>query len=318
MLKADVVIPCFNEEKVLSEFWSELEKVLISLEFEWTIIFVDDGSSDNTKNIVQSFKARNNILRIVCINLSKNLGHMLALREGLKVSQGDVTISLDCDLQDPPTFISDLVQEYLRIPTEVDCIVGQRKNRSVDSFAKRQTAKIYYWLAKKYISPNMVPDAADFRLLTCSFRKQLLNYIGPYPIYRVLIPLSTNKFKVLNYTRNSRSSGSSKYSITKMFQLAGLSFFYFSSLPIKILNYLVYLSMLFNLGIFFYILFARYKNLTVPGWSSTVFVLTFSMFLLIIFINIFGRYTYHNFLSSQGLPLSVVSSKSEEIYIEKH
>jgi glycosyltransferase involved in cell wall biosynthesis len=318
MLKADIVVPCFNEEKVLGEFYSELEKVLLTLKFDWTIIFVNDGSTDNTKNVIGSFRTNKNIREIVHLNLSKNLGHMLALREGLKVSKGVFTISLDCDLQDPPIFISDLVNEYLSNPTDVDCIVGQRKDRRVDSFVKRQTAKIYYWLARKYISPNMVSHAADYRLITCNFRKQLLNYTGPYPIYRVLIPLSTDKLKVLNYSRNSRFSGSSKYSIKKMFQLAGLSFFYFSSLPLKILNYLVYFSVFFNMGIFFYILSAKYYNLTVPGWSSTVLVLSMSMLLLIIFVNIFGRYTYHNFLSSQGLPLFIISDKAEEVDIEKH
>ena len=310
MLKADIVVPCFNEEKVLKEFYRELSKVLFTLELEWTIIFVNDGSTDNSQFVINSLVPEKNISEIKLLNLSKNLGHMIALREGLKLGKGVFTISLDCDLQDPPEFISKLVQEYMKSDNCIDCIIGKRENRVVDSFTKKHTAKAYYWLARKFISSNIVQDAADYRLITSNFRSQLLNYIGPYPIYRVLIPLSTNKLKVLNYTRNFRHAGKSKYNYKKMFQLASLSFFYFSRLPLNILNALVFFSISFNVFIFCYILYANYFAITVPGWSSNVFILSLSMLLVIIFINIFGKYTYHNFLTSQGLPL--ISVKEEE------
>lgn len=310
MLKADIVVPCFNEEKVLKEFYKELSKVLFTLELEWTIIFVNDGSTDNSQFVINSLVPKKNISEIKLLNLSKNLGHMIALREGLKLSRGIFTISLDCDLQDPPEFISKLVQEYMQSDNCVDCIIGKRENRAVDSFTKKQTAKAYYWLARKFISSNIVQDAADYRLITSNFRNQLLNYIGPYPIYRVLVPLSTDRLKVLNYTRNFRHAGKSKYNYKKMFQLASLSFFYFSRLPLNILNTLVFFSISFNVFIFCYILYANYFAITVPGWSSNVFILSLSMLLVIIFINIFGKYTYHNFLTSQGLPL--ISVKEEE------
>jgi dolichol-phosphate mannosyltransferase len=232
---------------------------------------------------------------------------MIALREGYKLSKGEFTISLDCDLQDPPDFINELVQEYLVNSNNFDCIIGRRENRKVDSFVKKQTAKAYYWLARKFISSNIVQDAADYRLITNNFRNQLLNYIGPFPIYRVIVPLSTNRIKVLNYTRNVRFAGKSNYNYKKMFQLASLSFFYFSRLPLNILNALVIFSILFNLFILYYILYAYYFEMTVAGWSSNVFILSLSMLLVIVFINIFGKYTYHNFLTSQGLPLVTVS-----------
>jgi dolichol-phosphate mannosyltransferase len=243
---------------------------------------------------------------------------MIALREGLRNCSGDFTISLDCDLQDPPNFIAELVREYLRNPKIYDCVAGQRNNRESDNLFKRETARIYYWLAKRFISPNIIPNAADFRLITKNFRDELLKYAGSYPIYRILIPLSTNNIKVLNYVRDVRRHGESHYSFRRMVQLASLSFFYFSNLPMVLLNYLVYFSTLFNLSVIVFIFQARFFQSTVPGWSSTVLILSMSMLLIITLINIFGRYTYSNFLRSQGLPLIVTHIESRKDSNERY
>lgn len=307
----DVIVPCFNEESVLPQFFLELCEAVAMCHVECTVIFINDGSTDQTESIINSFIPVKNIKRIKQIVLSKNQGHMIALREGLKECDSDFSVSLDCDLQDPPIFIKELVENYLSNLENIDCVVGQRIERSLDSIFKRATATLYYWLVSYFISPKIVPHAADFRLVSRNLRNTLLSYSGKYPIYRILIPLTTEKINILNFSRRERYSGQTNYTFRKMINLAFLTFFYFSNFPLKILGLFFWFFLSTNIILSITVLSAFINSNVVPGWTSSIlFQLYFITFFFFCF-SIVARYSYELLLAAQGLPLvlSKVSSK---------
>ena len=281
-----VIVPCYNEEEILEFSMSILIKELNYFDNSWEIILVNDGSTDNTKNICLAFKEIN--FRIRVLNLSRNFGHMAALTAGLKEAKGSVIVTIDADLQDPPSKIKEMYKIWQE--TKCDYVQGVRIDRSSDSFFKRNSAKLFYSFAKRIIGIPIVMNAGDFRLISRDVQSALNNLSESNKIYRFLIPWLGFKPEFIPYEREKRIAGITKYPISKMFNLALDSVLSFSSKPLRLLSHLSFLmmSIMFCLALLFMLL--HFITDTIPGWSSLIFIILASNAAMMGGISIIGEY----------------------------
>ena len=205
------VIPCFNEEESIEDTALKLSELT-----DAKILFVNDCSTDNTKKILQKICSKNNYIEF--INTEKNVGQQKAILHGLSYvyNKCDFAITLDCDLQDDISAISEMIKEYY---DGAEVVYGVRKNRNTDSTAKRITAEFYYFILKM-LDKTTIKNHGDFRLMNNNAIGDTLKYSGKYPYLRGLIPKLGFKGKIIYYNRQSRKKGKSKYTILKMMKLS--------------------------------------------------------------------------------------------------
>jgi glycosyltransferase involved in cell wall biosynthesis len=220
-----VVIPAYNEQGVLQisipRIITCLNEILEigSKKQEFEIVIVNDGSTDETEAEVLSLKSKLRGIRL--IRLTVNAGHMRALEVGLSEARGSYILSLDADLQDPPEYIPKLY-ELIRT-SESECVQTFRFDRTSDTFMKKATASAFYWLFRKTAGAEIVPHAADYRILTSKARDKILNSNKKDKVFRFLIPILGIATKTLPIHRDKRVSGASKYHLKDMAKLATYS-----------------------------------------------------------------------------------------------
>lgn len=240
-----IVVPCYNEEEVLPESSKELKSILEKLIEEdkisskSKILFVNDGSKDKTWQLIEELHNESEYFTGVC--LSRNRGHQNAVLAGMSVASdyADMIITIDADLQDDPVCISQMVEKYHE---GFEVVSGVRNDRKSDTFFKRVTAQAYYKIMK-WMGVDLIYNSADCRLLSKRATKALMEYKEVNLFLRGLVPLIGYKSTSVEYQRNERKAGESKYGIKQMLHLAGQGITSFSLKPIKFIR---------NLGLFFF------------------------------------------------------------------
>ena len=240
-----IVVPCYNEEEVLPESSKELKSILEKLIEEdkisskSKILFVNDGSKDKTWQLIEELHNESKYFTGIC--LSRNRGHQNAVLAGMSVASdyADMIITIDADLQDDPVCISQMVEKYHE---GFEVVSGVRNDRKSDTFFKRVTAQAYYKIMK-WMGVDLIYNSADCRLLSKRATKALMDYKEVNLFLRGLVPLIGYKSTTVEYQRNERKAGESKYGIKQMLHLAGQGITSFSLKPIKFIR---------NLGLFFF------------------------------------------------------------------
>lgn len=240
-----IVVPCYNEEEVLPESSKELKSILEKLIEEdkvsskSKILFVNDGSKDKTWQLIEELHNESEYFTGIC--LSRNRGHQNAVLAGMSVASdyADMIITIDADLQDDPVCISQMVEKYHE---GFEVVSGVRNDRKSDTFFKRVTAQAYYKIMK-WMGVDLIYNSADCRLLSKRATKALMEYKEVNLFLRGLVPLIGYKSTTVEYQRNERKAGESKYGIKQMLHLAGQGITSFSLKPIKFIR---------NLGLFFF------------------------------------------------------------------
>ena len=217
------VLPTFNEEQVISLTLSKVNLVLSELHKKkmfksFEILVVDDGSTDNTADLVRKLADELNNSAIKVISLSNNQGQMKALEVGLIHAEGDCVFTLDADLQDPPELMEEMLKIY--IETGVPCVQAVRQNREFDSDIKRVSANFFYKLVKVICNTNVIEQAADFRLLAKKEAKILATYPARNKAFRILIPVLGIPTTTIEFDRPKRAAGKSKYKLTNQILFA--------------------------------------------------------------------------------------------------
>jgi polyisoprenyl-phosphate glycosyltransferase len=279
-----VVTPVYNEEAGIIHFLEQLRESLDALAEPYEVIAVDDGSRDQTHNLLTSFDWKE--LRV--ITLPVNLGHQAALDAGLRASKGEWVLTMDSDGQHPPEAIG----EFLTTAKEqnVSVVYGVRGQRKEDSLAKRLTAKLYYKLMRTLTDVDIKDSAADFRLL----RRDVVDMICSLPpgakVFRLLIPSLSLPSSSLEFSANQREFGSSKYTLKKMIALLVSSTVSFSTKPLWIS---IQLGLLFGLlailGLV-YTLYTFFTGQTVQGWASTSFLMLSMFSINFLVLGVIGLY----------------------------
>ena len=225
-----VVIPCFNEEPVLSATHERLSRAVSAIEgFEYELIFVDDGSRDATFRLLTEIQTHDSHVRV--LRLSRNFGHQIAVTAGLEAAAGEVIVVIDADLQDPPEVISEMVSLW-REGNHV--VYGSRITRAGESSFKLLTAKAFYRIINRFSETQMPVDTGDFRLMDRSVVDVLLAMPERGRFLRGMVSWVGFRQVPLPYKREARPAGRTKYSLFKMIQFAMDGILSFSVLPLRL------------------------------------------------------------------------------------
>ena len=288
-MNLSIIIPCYNEEEVLPLILKRLN----TLSIDWTsrddfteieFIFVDDGSQDRTYDLLTETSKADQ--RVKVVRFSRNFGHQVALLAGYELAQGDVIVSLDADLQDPPELIGSML---VKIKEGFDVVYAVRKTRGSDSLFKRKTADIFYWLMKKF-GANIVPNHADFRMVTRRALNAFLKFHENNLFIRATFPIVGFSSCVVYYDRPERLAGETKYHFLKMLEFAIDGLTSFSVVPLRICSVTGLFVSLIALIMLIWSLIANIFGLTVPGWTSTVAPLYFLGGIQLLFLGVVGEY----------------------------
>jgi dolichol-phosphate mannosyltransferase len=296
-----VVVPVYNEMESIQFFWDELTSVLRTMSVTYEIIFVNDGSTDASLEILKTFTGHN--VRIV--NLLVNSGHMAALDAGYRATTADWIVTLDSDLQHPPSQIPNLYS--LAKESNVDIVYAVRYSRTEDSWRKRVSAGLYYKFIRKISGVEVVSHAADFRIISRRVN-QVIRQIPPGShVFRILFPMYKFSYATLSYTASERIFGKSKYDLRRMLSLAILSVISSSLRPLTLS---IYLGLIFSglsvLGLI-YSIFTYFNGDTSTGWASIVSTLFLMFGILFLVLGIISAYLGMVWRKTSGIPEYFVS-----------
>ena len=291
-----IVVPVFNEELGIKEFAQELRNHLDSLEIDYEVIFINDGSKDSTQQIIDQIiwpQLRSYEFRF-------NSGHMSALEAGLKKSKGEKIITMDSDLQHPPSYI----KEFLKVQnqTSADVVYGIRDSRKEDNFFKRFTASIYYFLMKKLSGINIRANAADYRLIVKEVRDVLISLDEQEKIFRLLIPSLNFREAELPFVADKRKYGKTKYGIKNMSLLAISSVLSFSTKPLRWAIWIGLWAVLISILWIIYIFIAQISGWVIQGWTSLIAAVVLFAGVQLLILGIVGQYIGQIYVTQQRRP----------------
>lgn len=306
-----IVVPCYNEEEVLTESSKQLDQILIDLiekqqiSSKSKLLFVNDGSVDDTWKIIKELQKKP---EFEGISFSRNFGHQNALLAGMTVANeySDIIITIDADLQDDVACISEMVEKYKE---GNDIVYAVRNDRKSDTIFKRKTAQFFYWMMKK-MGVDLVPNHSDYRLLSKRTVSTLLQYHEENLFLRAIVPTLGYKSDKVYYKRKKRFAGTSHYPLRKMINFAVDGITSFTISPIRIIMYLGLLIMLLS-GIGLCILVGTYFYLhTVSGWTSIMVSIFFFSGFQIVTVCMVGTYVGKTYIETKHRPQYVIEEKT--------
>lgn len=302
-----IVVPLFNEEKIICEFYKNLSNAISGLPWQFFLYFIDDGSSDQTSTLLEALAAQDE--RVTVVEFSRNFGHQAALSAGLELARGDAVISLDGDGQHPPELIPELIRLYER-NDDYDIIQTKREAGS-ETIVKRTTSGFFYSLMNRLSNVKMIEGTADFRLMSRRSVESLKQMPEYHRFLRGMIPWMGYKTLILPYKPSERMGGKTKYSLAKMVKLAADAIFSFSLAPMRItiilgLIYLV-LALVEILYVVSYFLTNK-TELLAPGWPSLMFASLLGNAIILISLGVFGYYIGYIFQQIKNRPQYIIKS----------
>lgn len=302
MVELTIVVPVFNEQEVISFFHDRTRKVLDQFSLESELIFVDDGSTDLSAGILQNLVREDSRVRV--ITLSRNFGHQAAVQAGIDKSQGSAVVTIDCDLQDPPELIIELVQQW-RLGADV--VHAVRDQRAGETKFKRFSASLFYRLIRKISDSPVVVDSGDFRLMSRRAIVAVQSLPERQRYIRGLITWVGFQQVVVHYHRDARFAGETKYPLRKQARLAITAVTALSVVPLQISSALgVVLS---TLSIAFIPILICLRLLGVVGLGGQTTVLLVIMFvsgIQLFCIGILGTYLGRVNVEVRGRPTYII------------
>lgn len=311
-----LIVPCFNEEKVLPVtsgiFLAKLTALIDAgtISDESRVLFVDDGSTDDTWDIIRGLKD----CHFAGISQSRNRGHQSALLAGLMEAEPccDVTISIDCDGQDDVDAMDEMLKAY-----QEGCAVvyGVRRSRKTDTLMKRLTAQGYYRLLRR-MGADIVYNHADYRLISSTVLRELKEYKEVNLFLRGLIPLIGYKSTSVYYDRRERIAGKTKYSVGKMFTLAVDGVTSLSIKPIRLITIFGLFIALFSFVGVIWSVFRYFQGETVQGWASMTSIICFIGGIQLISLGVLGEYIGKIYMEVKQRPRYIISDRTENMRSE--
>jgi dolichol-phosphate mannosyltransferase len=298
-----VVIPCWNEAEVLAETYRRVSAVCKSCcpqDFE--MLFVDDGSVDDTWQIILALAAKDSAVRGV--RLSRNHGHQLALTAGLDQTRGRLVLVIDADLQDPPELLPDMLR--LMRETGADVVYGQRLRRAGETWFKRLSALAFYRLLARTTDVPIPMDTGDFRLMT----HRVVEHLGRMPERQRFVRGMVSWLGFIQvpivYDRDARFAGATKYPLRRMLRLAVDGVTGFSVLPLRIASLLGITCGFIGLGGLLYALGSWWADTAVSGWTSVITAIFLLGGIQLLVLGVIGEYLGRLYMESKGRPLYVI------------
>ena len=298
-----IVIPCFNEEEVISETISQLEAFCNEVtDLNLELIFVDDGSSDATREILKKKIVNDSRFRL--IGFARNFGHQVAVTAGIDASKGDAVVLIDADLQDPPSVIHPMISKWRE---GYDVVYGTRTDRSGESAFKLATARSFYRFLNKLSDTPIPLDTGDFRLMGRNVVETLKAMPERDRFLRGMVSWVGFKQTSLPYKRVERFAGTSKYPLGKMVRFAMDGILSFSTKPLQLSVALgLGCAALSMLGIFYALFMRIFTNVWVEGWTALMIAVLFMGGVQLISVGIIGEYIGRIYNEVKKRPLYVV------------
>ena len=298
-----IVVPAYNEEEVLTEFHETVDKTLSKLAVDLEIVYINDGSTDATLDIINTLRANDE--RITLIDLSRNFGKEIALSAGLHKAAGDAVVVIDADLQDPPELIPELIKEW---QNGYDVVYAKRTVRNGESILKKSTAHFFHRLIQRVGRFSIPADTGDFRILSRRAVNALNTFKEHHRFMKGLFAWIGFKQKAVHYKRDPRRSGKSKWNYWRLWNFALDGITSFTIAPLKISTYVGTITALsaFGYGIYMVIETLLHGN-EVPGYPSLIVIILMLGGIQLIAIGILGEYLGRVFNETKQRPLYFIN-----------
>ena len=313
-IELSIIVPCYNESEVVENFFSAMvgnNGILNNLGLNCELVFINDGSKDNTLELLKAQKeiySNKSNLDIKIVNLSRNFGKEAAMSAGFSVASGEAIVPMDADLQDPPELIAKFVELWRQ---GYDVVLAKRANRQDESALKRFCSSIFYKLNNKISEIEIPQNVGDFRLFT----KKVLNAINSLPenqrFMKGIFAWVGFRSITIEYEEQERIAGSSKFNGWKLWNFALQGITGFGTLPLRIWTYIGFIvSFLAFIYASFLILRTLIMGIDLPGYASLVVIILFLGGLQLIGIGILGEYVGRIYMESKRRPPFII----DEIY----
>lgn len=302
-----IIVPCFNEDAVIELTYNRLKETIKKIPLQTEIIFINDGSVDNTGKILSSIACSDTTIKI--ITLSRNFGHQKAVTAGINNCFSDLAVIIDADLQDPPEMIPEMLDVLEK--NEANVVYCVRKSRKGDHFFKRLTAKGFYRFINFFSEIKLPVDTGDFRLIDKSIISEFNKLPEKSKYIRGLITWVGFKQVPFFYEREARYAGKTKYPLSKMIRFAATSLLYFSTKPLKMATGLGFISVFFSLGLGVWSVLGKLLGYTHAnsGWTSLFVTIVFFGGVQLITIGILGSYIGNLFNEIKNRPEYIIKKK---------
>jgi len=298
-MNISIVVPVFNEQESLAEFYLQTKKALTAFE-DYEIIFVDDGSTDESWSIIDSFCQRSEYKGVRAIKFTRNFGHQIAVFAGMKVARFECIAIIDADLQDPPELLPAMCS---LISKDIDIVYGKRISRNGETWFKKISALVFYRIFKILTTFEIPVDTGDFRIITRRVRDQVSIMNEHTPFLRGLFAFTGYKSIPYEYARNVRYGGESKYNLRAMLRLASNAILTFSDIPFKLFIrfglFNLFIAVIFSI----WAIVSSIINKSSPGWLSSFTLILFLGSLNLCFTGLVGKYVIQTLQASRNRPL---------------
>jgi len=306
MKKISIIIPAYNEEKNIPIIRERIESVFSSLkDYLYEIIFVNDGSRDNTQKVLEDLSTRHKEVKY--IELSRNFGHQAALKTGFEYTDANAIISMDADLQHPPEIIPLLIEQWEK---GFDVVYTVREYNQNVSFMKKTTSDFYYKIISLLSDFKFEKGTSDFRLLDARIVYELKQNRESDLFLRGLVKWIGFRQVYVKFTAGDRNDGKSKYTLRKTLHLALNGVTSFSVKPLYLATYIGFFFSLLPILYLFYVGYSIIKGTEISGWASLIMTVVFFGGLQLIMLGIIGIYLGRTFKQVKNRPQFVVKSKN--------
>ncbi|WMT41664.1 glycosyltransferase family 2 protein [Paenibacillus sp. D2_2] len=298
-----VVIPAYNEEEVIRQCYDALSDVMIDTIYEYELIFVNDGSKDRTLLILDELARLDEHVRIV--NFARNFGHQAAVTAGINTSIGDCVVIIDADLQDPPSVIHQMIEKW---EEGYEVVYGKRRKRKGETIFKLASASLFYRFLQRMSDTEIPRDTGDFRLIDRKVVHVFNRMTEKNKFIRGIISWIGFNQTFVEYDRNERFAGTTKYPLRKMLAFASDGIFSFSSKPLKLITRMGTLTVLLAFIVLVYSLCAKLFDLptVMPGWTSIMTAITLFSGVQMLSLGVMGEYIARIYDESKNRPQYIV------------
>jgi glycosyltransferase involved in cell wall biosynthesis len=304
-IELSLIIPVFNEEEVVKIFISTVEDILITRSISFEFIFVNDGSKDNTYEVLKNLSIQNSKIKI--INLSRNYGKEQALSAGLDFATGLAGVPIDCDLQDPPELI---IEMYDKWKEGFDVVLAKRIDRSSDGLIKRRTSAAFYNLINTISDIDIPNNVGDFRLIDRRVIDALKTYPEKTRFMKGIFASVGFKQTTVEYVRPARVAGTTSWNYFGLYKLAVEGLVSFTSIPLKMWSYVGAMVSIFSFSYGIYLVVkTTILGADVPGYTSLMVVLLVMSGLILLSLGIIGEYISRIFIEVKQRPTYIVMDK---------
>ncbi|MHA7964784.1 glycosyltransferase family 2 protein [Paenibacillus sp. CAU 1782] len=297
-----VIVPMYNEELVIEHTYERLKETMDEAGEPYELIFVNDGSKDRTVELVSLIAECDPNVRLV--DFSRNFGHQIAISAGMDYAKGDAVVVIDADLQDPPSVILAMIEKWKE---GYEVVYGRRLKRKGETLFKKLTAKAFYRLLRSMTNVDIPLDTGDFRLIDRKVCDVLRGLKEKNRFVRGLISWIGFRQTSVEYVREERFAGETKYPLKKMISFALDGITSFSYKPLKIATYL---GFILSLSSFVYLIIVLYQglftNTTSPGWATIVVLNLLFNGIILILLGVIGEYIGRIYDESKDRPLYIV------------